>query len=131
MTLHILLAGLIIIGYQACGPQHDSYSSESASGSVEVTAFQTTLKVYFDTQGCADCHGTFQQPLFAVVNPAAGLLAVSGNAQSGVLAGVPLINETTPANSALYQKVLAGHNGGNAPMMLQAINDYIALLLVP
>lgn len=86
--------------YQSCSPVHNEKSSSQTS--------QSSLAIYKQTLyplvsgNCAACHGTQQNPLFAVNDP---------GSSHGVLLNSQLVNFPSPDQSLLVRKISGGHSG--------------------
>lgn len=100
------LFGLLIVmsGFQNCSSPKSSSGTENNSSlsiydSIEV--FSKTLHPKL-MENCGTCHGSFQEPMFAVVNPGEALNTIHE---------FDLVNLDDPSNSRFIQKIGEGHNG--------------------
>ncbi len=104
-AIFILL--LLPIGiFQNCAdfmtPLHDADGSGGlSSSSYNEAGFETTLKPLLATN-CSVCHGTTQEPRFAVSN-------TSESIETLVSRGI--VDLATPANSYMVAKISGGHSG--------------------
>ncbi len=102
---YLLFLFLIIpvVAYQNCAdnmiPEHNT-TAELSSGS---DAFSTTLFPVLRTN-CSECHGVFQQPMFAVSDPSQALATITDRG---------LANLNNPSASTFVLKIRGGHSGKN------------------
>ena len=131
--LVIVGLGFMVTTYNACSSPYSSSSSssEAARDLASLNAFKTNLHGVLENQ-CSQCHGTFQNPLFAVSDGGSAYEAVVNNS---------LVDLSRPDASYFITKLAEGHNNFQSNVIDQiragiqswarVVEDYDALNPTP
>ncbi len=107
IIVHVLCLTMVLVPFQNCSPYHaingttDLSSAGTDYTDAELAAkFDLTLKPFLK-QNCAVCHGSFQDPKFAVDDSLEAVRTIKAH---------NLVNFNDPASSRFVKKIEGGHN---------------------